>query len=89
MDKWLRWLTRGVHLTLHRRGVAARDADALPSFEHIDGAQLDAGDFRASEAMRLDALARRDFAETMPGFTVSAPAAQGRHAVAAFDARAR
>ena len=77
MDKWLRWLTRGVHITLHGRGTNARQDDASPSYEHIDAAMLDDGDFRASESMRLDPLKRQDFAETLPGF--ASPAA-ARHA---------
>lgn len=72
MDKWLRWLTRGVHITLHRRARPSAE-DIAASFEHVDGATLDADDFRASDSMRLDPLARGDFAETLPGFVCSVP----------------
>jgi hypothetical protein len=77
MDKWLRWLTRGVHIRLQGRGTTARHDDVSPSYEHIDAALLDDGDFRASESMRLDPLKRQDFAETLPGFACPASARHG------------
>jgi hypothetical protein len=77
MDKWLRWLTRGVHIRLHGRSSTATNDDVLPSYEHIDAAMLDDGDFRASDSMRLDPQKRQDFAETLPGFACTAPPRQG------------
>jgi hypothetical protein len=76
MQMVLRWFFRGVH-SLYG-GARSVQSEEYATFERVDSAQIDAGNFHASAAMCFDAMAPADFLETLPGYALSMPPVQPR-----------
>jgi len=73
MAKPVQWLARMLGL-----GVGDNGDDGVSSFEHVDGSRLSADEFHQSDSMRLDGVIVRDFAETLPSYSLCATPLAGR-----------
>jgi len=67
MARPVQWLARMLGL-----GVGDNGDEGVSSFEHVDGSRLSVDEFHQSDSMRLDGAIVRDFAETLPSYSLCA-----------------